>query len=194
VRRVAAAAAVGVAITAASTAGADSFTPVVLNVSIAPVARLHRPLRIRVAVTADAGVLDTASAPLRIRVKLAPECGGEFSGTPGVVLLDKRLKPQPAAGVAYSGVASGSGKPNRYGVETVCVFLEEEEDDRQFATDTSDQVNVSRPCTVDAGRYDADRRVLKRALKHKHSVAQARRKASAERRVARRACGSGVPL
>ena len=63
------------------------------------------------------------------------------------MLLDKRLKPQPATGEPYKATAKGSGKPNRYGVQTVCVFLEEEGDDRQFATETSDQVDVSRSCT-----------------------------------------------
>jgi hypothetical protein len=183
-RRLAAAVAIGSAtlITAAA-ASSDSFTPVVLNVKIAAVARLHAPLQIRVKVTADAGVLDTATAPLRIRVKLASECGGEYAYTPGVALLDKRLKPQPATGEPYEATAQGSGKPNRYGVQTVCVFLEEEGDDRQFATDTSDQVDVSRSCTAAAARYDV-------AKRRRHSSAAAAR----DRRSARRACGPGVPL
>jgi hypothetical protein len=166
----------------ATSAVGDSFTPVVLSVKIAPVARLHRPLRIKVTVTADAGVLDTAIAPLRIRVKLASECGGTYAYTPGVVLLDKQLNPQPSTGRPYVATASGSGKPNRYGTQTVCVFLEEEGDDRQFATDTSDQVNVSRSCTVAAARYDAAER------RHRHTVA------ARDRRAARRACGPGVTL
>jgi hypothetical protein len=166
---------------AAGSATADSFTPVVMNIKLAPVARRQAPLRVKVTVTADAGVLDTATAPLRIRVKLATECGGEFATTPGVVLLDKRLNPEPATGQPYTGTATGSGKPNRYGVQTVCVFLEEAGDHRQVATDTSDQVNVSRACTVAAARYDkAERR-------HRRAAANDRRKA-------RRACGGGVPL
>jgi hypothetical protein len=179
---------------ATAVAGADSFTPIVMNVSIAPVARLHKPLRVKVVVTADAGVLDTATAPLRIRVKLASECGGEFSGMPGVVLVDKRLTPQPTYGQPYSGSASGSGKPIAYGMQTVCVFLEEEGDDRQFATDTADQVNVSRTCTVAADRYDADQRVLARARRRRRGVSRAQRNVSTAHRTARRACGNGVPL
>jgi hypothetical protein len=182
VRRVVAAVAVCSATAlGTATAAGDSFTPVVLNVRIAQVARLHVPLEVRVKVTADAGVLDTATAPLRIRVKLAGECGGEFAYTPGVVLLDKRLGPQPATGQPYAATASGSGRPNRYGVQTVCVFLEEEGDDRQFATDTSDQVDVSRSCTAAAARYDlAERRHRKAAVR--------------DRRAARRVCGPGVSL
>jgi len=184
VRRFALAAAVlcAAAGLAATTAVGDSFTPVVLNVKIASVARRHKPLAIKVTVTADAGVLDTATAPLRIRVKLAGECGGTFQYTPGVVLLDKQLKPQPTSGRPYSATAGGSGKPSQYGTQTVCVFLEEQGDDRQFATNTSDQVNVSRPCTAAAARYDTAER--------RHRRAAAKR----DRRAARRACGAGVPL
>jgi hypothetical protein len=184
VKRLAAAVAIGsAALIGAASATGDSFTPIVLTVKIAPVARLHRPLQVKVGITADAGVLDTAIAPLRIRVKLASECGGEYAYTPGVVLLDKRLKPQPATGEPYRATATGSGKPNRYGVQTVCVFLEEQGDDRQFATDTSAQVDVSRSCTMAAARYDA-------AKRRRHASAAAAR----DRRAARRACGPGVPL
>jgi hypothetical protein len=62
----------------AATSGADSFTPVNLAITIAPTARLAKPLAIRVTVTADAGALDSSTAPLRIRAKLAGECGGTF--------------------------------------------------------------------------------------------------------------------
>jgi hypothetical protein len=175
-------------------AGADSFNPITLTVSVAPIARLHKPLQITVSVTADAGVLDTATAPLRIRVKLASECGGEFDGTPGAVLVDKRLNPQPATGHLYSGSVSGAGRPDAFGVQTVCVFLEEEGDNRQFATDQSAQVDVSQPCTAAAARYDRARKRLARARKRHHGVSRARRRASADRRRARRSCGPGVPL
>jgi hypothetical protein len=193
-RRAAALGALLAAALPASTAAADSFTPIVMNVSVAQVARLQKPLRITVSVTADAGVLDTATAPLRVRVKLANECGGEFDGTPGVVLLDKRLAPQPETGHGYFGRAHGTGHPMSYGFETVCVFLEEEGDNRQFATDTSGQVDVSRPCTAAASRYDRANLALARARRHRRAVARALRLASTDRRLARRACGAGVPL
>jgi hypothetical protein len=175
--------AAGVAIAYSAVAGADSFTPVRLAITIAPVARLHQPLKVNVGVSADPSVLDNATGALRIRVKLAQECGGTFSSTPGVTLLNQQLRPQPATGRAYAAKASGSGKPNRYGDQTVCAFLEESGDNRMFANDTSNQVNVSRKCTAAAARYDTARRRHARASTIKD-----------DRRAARRACGPGVPL
>ncbi len=121
-----------------TTAGADSFTPVRLSITIAPVARRQRPLAITVQVSADQGVLDSRTGPIRIQVKLAPECGGTYQYTSGTVLLDKQMSPQPATGRGYSAVARGSGKPAAYGVQTVCAFLDD--DYESFANDTSDQV------------------------------------------------------
>jgi hypothetical protein len=164
-------------------AGADSFTPVRLAIKIAPVARLHQPLKVNVDVSADPSVLDNATGALRIRVKLAQECGGTFSSTPGVTLLDQQLRPQPATGRGYDASATGSGRPARYGDQTVCAFLEESGDNRMFANDTSNQVNVSRKCTTAAATYDAARR--------QHAGAK---RLNADRRNARRACGPGVPL
>ena len=98
-------------------------------------------------------VLDSATAPLRIRVKLATECGGTFATTPGDVLIDQQLNPQPTTGHAYQATAKGSGKPTSYGEQTVCAYLEEEGDNRMFANDTADPppVNVSRACTAQRG-------------------------------------------
>ena len=172
-----------VAITCAATAGGDSFTPVRLAIDVAPVARLNHPLKVNVDVSADPSVLDDATGPLRVRVKLAQECGGTFATTPGITLLDQQLRPQPATGRAYDARASGSGKPSRYGAQTVCAFLEESGDNRMFANDTSNQVNVSRKCTAAAGSYDtAWRRHVRTG------------KLRAKRSAARGACGPGVPL
>jgi hypothetical protein len=198
VRRVAHAAAavitVGTAlVVAGTTAVADDITPVGLATRVAGTARLHRPLTVSVGVTADPSVLDTRTAPLRVRVKLAAECGGEFADTQGTVLLDKRLSPQPAYGHAYSGTVTGTGRPRAYGVQTVCVYLEEEGDDRQFATDTTLQVDVSKRCTTTAARYDRAVRALRRAS-GAGAVRKARHRRHRARRVARRACGPGVPL
>jgi hypothetical protein len=74
--------AAGAAIAYAAAAAADSFTPVRLAIDVAPVARLHQPLKINVDVTADPSVLDDATGPLRIRVKLAGKCGGSFRRHP----------------------------------------------------------------------------------------------------------------
>jgi hypothetical protein len=186
VRRTALLASVSVATAAiaySAAAGADSFTPVRLAINIAPVARLHQPLKVSVAVSADPSVLDNATGPLRIRVKLAQECGGTFASTPGITLLDQQLRPQPATGRAYDANASGSGRPTRYGDQTVCAFLQETGDNRMFANDTSNEVNVSRKCTTAAATYDTARR--------RHAR---QRTLNADRRAARRACGPGVPL
>jgi hypothetical protein len=175
---------------AAPLAAADSFTPVTLPIHVAPVARLHTPLKVSVVVGADAGVLDDRFAPLRIEVKLASECGGAFQTTPGTTLLNKVLNPQPSTGRPYTAKAHGSGRPASYGVMTACVYLEEEGDNRLFGSDQSIQVDVSKRCTVAAARYD-------RARRH-HRATDAdrrhRRATAADRRAARRACGPGVPL
>jgi hypothetical protein len=190
-------------------AGADSFTPVRLAITIAPVARLGKPLAITVAVSADPGALDAATAPLRIRAKLAGECGGTFDTTPGPVLIDAQLNPQPSTGKAYQSTAHGSGDPTAYGEQTVCAFLEEEGDNRQFANDTIDppEVNVSKPCTAAAARYDKAEAALRQAqrqLRHakrrarrtrlKKLVAKRSKTAAKDRKAARAACGPGVAL
>jgi hypothetical protein len=175
----------------AAFAGADSFTPVRLSIAVTPIARLHKPLHVTVRVTADPGVLDDRSGPLRMRVKLATECGGTYQYTAGTVLLDKRLKPQPSTGHAYSGSVSGFGSPTAYGAQTVCAWLESEGDQRVFASDQSTQVDVSRACTRAANRYDAERR---RRVNGAAALQRKRRILAAERRAARRACGPGVAL
>ena len=190
-------------------AGADSFNPVRLAITIAPTARLAKPLAIVVNVSADAGALDSATAPIRIRAKLAGECGGTFDTTPGPVLIDAQLSPQPAIGQPYTATARGAGRPTGYGEKTVCAFLEEEGDNRQFANDTVDppMVDVSKPCSAAAGRYDAAVKSLaraKRQLRHakkranrarlKKLVAKRSKTVARDRHAARAACGSGVPL
>jgi hypothetical protein len=190
-------------------AGADSFNPVRLAITIAPAARLAKPLAIVVNVSADAGALDSATAPIRIRAKLAGECGGTFDTTPGPVLIDAELSPQPATGQPYTATARGAGRPSGYGEKTVCAFLEEEGDNRQFANDTVDppMVDVSKPCTAAAGRYDAAVKSLagaKRQLRHakkranrarlKKLVAKRSKTVARDRHAARAACGPRVPL
>ena len=192
---------------ASSTATGDSFTPVALKVSLSPVARLHGPLPIAVTVTADQGVLDTRTGSLRVRAKLSRECGAEFAHTVGTVLLDARLVPQPDPGEQYRGGVKGSGKPSAYGVETVCVFLEDEGASRQFATNTDSVVNVTRKCTAAAARYDGAAAALaaaRAALRHASGaaarirltqlIAARRVLVQADLRPARAACGNGLPL
>lgn len=190
----------------AGSAAADSFTPVRLTVRIAPTARRGAPLRVSVAVNADPGVLDTRAGAMRIGVKLAGECGGDFGSTPGDTLLDMALTPQPATGRAYSATASGSGRPRAYGVQTVCVYLQDSGAQRVFANDESLTVDVSAACTAAAARYDADARrvaATRRSLRHARGararrlrlrLASQRRTAAHDRSAAARVCGSGVPL
>jgi hypothetical protein len=125
-------------------------------------------------------------------VKLASECGGTYQYTSGAVLLDKPLSPQPSTGRAYSAVARGAGKPLAYGVQTVCAWLDEEGDNRTFASDQSLQVNVSPSCTHAAARYDS----LRRSRPRPGAAAGRRRQRAlaAAQRSARKVCGPGVPL
>ena len=119
-------------------------------------------------------------------MKLARECGGDFEYTSGVVLLDKRLSPQPTTGQAYSALARGSGRPGAYGTEMVCTYLEEEGDDRMFANDESLTTDVSKPCTTAAARYDRLRRA--------RGASRRRARIDSPHARARHACGPGVPL
>ncbi len=186
---------------------ADSFTPVRLNIKVAPVARLHAALKVTVAVTADPSVLDLSEGPMRIEVRLATECGGNFQTTPGVILMNKQLNPQPATGQAYSARVTGSGRPSAYGQQTVCTFLEDATVGRVFANDESIQVTVSKSCTTAGRRYDAASRSLVRARRQLRRArgATARRRArrlvtkrqrtlARDHRLGVRACGRGVPL
>jgi hypothetical protein len=188
-------------------ATADSFTPVTLSIRATPVARLRVVFPVRVTVSADPGVLDTSEGPMRIEVKLAGECGGNFQTTPGTTLLNKQLQPQPATGRAYSATAAGSGRPKAYGSQTLCVFLQDTDAGRVYANDESNQVDVSRPCTVSARRYDSAQRQLRRAQRQlrrtrrraarrrlQRTIATRKRTLNRDRRQARAVCGPGVAL
>jgi hypothetical protein len=209
-RRAAALVVVGVgalALISGPPASADSFTPIGLAIGVAPVARLHAPLAITIGVTADPGVLDASEGPLRVEVRLAPECGGTFQSTTGTTLLNHALTPPPRTGKAYVSAVSGSGRPSAYGAQTVCVYLEDTDIGRVYANDESTQVTVSMPCTAAASAYDRARAALNRARKQlRHSkrpavrrrlartIAARKRTAARDRRRAAAACGQGVPL
>lgn len=209
-RRAAGLVAVGVGaliLTSGPPASADSFTPIGLAIGVAPVARLHAPLAITIGVSADPGVLDGSEGPLRVEVRLAPECGGTFQTTAGTTLLNHALTPPPQTGKAYASTVSGSGRPSVYGAETVCVYLEDTDIGRVYASDESTQVTVSQPCTTAASAYDRARAALARAqrqLRHstrpavrrrlKKTVASRKRTLGRDKRRATAACGKGVPL
>lgn len=202
-------------------ASADDSAPVRVNVTAPAVARLDRTLAVAVHVEADAGALDYPDGPLRMRVKLAPECGGDFAGTQGPAIVDAVLPVQPAPGAPLKTDVQGSGKPSAYGVQAVCVFLESSNDNRQYVTDVDTSVDVSQPCTAGARRLAGARTALKSSKKalatartrRKHARTRAtraaadrtvsRRRRTAVRRqhavaddlaAARKACGSGVAL
>ncbi len=117
--------------------GADSFNPITLQVRARSHARARKHMKIRVAVAADPGVLDARSGAIRVRVKLARSlCGATFESTVGRVLINKRLRPQPHAGRAYSASIKGRRKPRLVGTHPLCVFLTD--DYKVFASDTTD--------------------------------------------------------
>jgi hypothetical protein len=188
-------------------AGADSFTPVTMGVGVTPIARLGVPLPVKISVKADPGVLDTADGPLRVKVKLAPQCGGSFETTTGVTLVNALLRPQPTVGKSYSGGASGSGRPVAYGTRTVCTYLEDTGSGRVYANDESVTTDVSAACTTAGRAYDRALRSLRaaqRSLRRAHTpaargrdrrlVARRRRTLSTARRHGVAACGPGVSL
>ncbi|MGH2869859.1 MAG: hypothetical protein ACRDNK_20115 [Solirubrobacteraceae bacterium] len=191
----------------ASLAAADSFAPVTMSIAVTPVARRAAPLKVSVDVKADPGVLDTGEGPLRVEVKLAPECGGDFQHTPGVTLINLALNPPPTTGKAYSGTASDRGRPRAYGVQTVCTYLEDSTAGRVYASDQSVTVNVSPACTAAGRHYDSAARALARARRQYRRAhgKKARRRAAklvthrtrtlaGDRRRGLAACGVGVPL
>jgi hypothetical protein len=190
----------------ASLAGADSFDPVTVSLTSTAVARLHAKYRVKAAITADPGVLDIAEQPVRIGVKLASECGADYEHTTGPAVLNQPLKPQPSVGRAYSGTLTGWGRPAAYGDQALCMFIEDRIG-RVYASDQSDQVNVSRPCTAAASRYDRAARSLGRAQRRlrrtrseaarrrlRRTVARRRRTLAGDRRHGVAACGRGVAL
>lgn len=191
----------------ASLAAADSFNPVTMSIAVTPVARLAAPLTVTVGVKADPGVLDSGEGPLRVEVKLAPECGGDFQHTAGVTLINLALNPPPTAGKAYSGTMSDRGRPLAYGVQTVCAYLEDSTVGRVYASDQSLTVNVSPACTAAGRRYDSAARALARARRQYRRAhgKKARRRAAkvvthrrrtlvGDRRRGVAVCGPGVPL
>lgn len=175
-------------------------------------ARTAFPLKVDVA--AEAGALDIAAQPLRLRVRFAPECGGSFAGTEGPTAIDRAL-PAPTPGAPYSQSVSVKTRIGAVGPEAVCAFLEGN-DERQFATDTEETLKVVPPCPAAQrkvgklkrrlARIDRHLRNLKRAKRHgdhskqlakrihklrkqRHRVARQLRRAFREARIA---CGNGA--
>lgn len=165
----------------------ESVDPVRLAVAAPAVARLDRPVAVRVRVAADPGALDSRVGALRLRVRLAPTCGGDFAGTAGRTAIDRVLSPQPVAGRAYVASASGRARPRTYGRLVVCAFLEAGGDARQYATDTDTTVAVTRACTRAGRALDRARKAVRRA-RTPRARTRARNGERAALRRARRAC------
>lgn len=174
-----------------------STDPVRLTVTAPDVVAARASFTVRVRVDADLGALDTRDGDVRLQVRLAPECGGDFLGTHGPTVIDARLRPQPRRGAGYTATASARARINRHGTLTVCAFLDDAEQ-RQFATDTDTQIDVSTACTRAAGRLTALRRALaaaQRAERGRHGASRARaarrvRALSGQERRQRRAAGA----
>ncbi len=154
----------------AAPAAAALIEPVSVTATAPAYAGANTPFPLQVDVAAEPGALDIAAQPLRLRVRLAPECGGSFAGTEGQTAID-RVLPAPLAGTAYAASVSTSVKLGPLGQETVCAFLEDAQE-RQFATDTEETVAVIRGC-------GPARRTLTK-LRHRfahlnHRIAQVRR-------------------
>lgn len=183
----------GVALLPAAAARA-SDEPVSLSVSTPGTVASSIGFPVRVTVTSDPGALGAATAPLRVRVRAAVECGGTFDSTPGAVLLDQPLGP--------SGKVAGSALTHTFGTFTACAYLEQQGDDRLFAFDDSTTFAVTHPCTTFTRRVLATKRSLgkvRKAMRHAHGAHRAalRRRAAHLRAKVRRAnagrkrkCGS----
>jgi hypothetical protein len=168
-----------------ATAGAALLEPVTITAT-APEPQIvaGSPFKLEVAVEAEAGTLDIAAQPLRVRVKLAPECGGSFVGTPGPAALEQTL-PAPAAGAAYRQLVSGRVTAASAGTEVVCAFLEDAQE-RQFATDTEEEVTVlaagtagqaTKQCSSATRQLKSSKRKLKRLQHRIHKLRKKVRKA-----------------
>jgi hypothetical protein len=167
-RRAAALVAVAAALVPASPAWADGNEPVTMDVNMPDVVASGIGFPVRVTVASDSGALSTATAPLRVRVKAATECGGTFDSTPGAVLLDAPL--------GSSGTVAGRASTSAFGTFTACAFLEQQGDDRLYAFDDSTSFAVTHGCTTFARRAAATRKSLRqvrKAARHAHGTHRA---------------------
>jgi hypothetical protein len=172
----------------AAPAGAALLEPVTITAT-APEPRIAAgtPFKLEVAVAAEAGTLDIAAQPLRVRVKLAPECGGSFAGTPGPAAFEQML-PAPAAGAAYSQLLKGKATATSPGIDVVCAFLEDAQE-RQFATDTEEEVTVLsagavKQCAAATKQLKTAKRKLKRLEHRIHKLRKQVKKAQGAHRKA----------
>lgn len=148
--------------------------PVRLSVRVPAVVAAHVRVPLRVRVDGDVGAFDPHAGSLRLRVRVAARCGGDFEGTAGRVVIDRALRPQPVPGAAYSSVVSARPRFRRYARLLVCAFVTDAED-RQYATSVDAGLLISRPCTRATRRKAGAQRALRRArfaLAHTHRAAE----------------------
>ena len=169
-------------------AGAALLEPVTITAT-APEPQIvaGTPFKLEVAVEAEAGTLDIAARPLRVRVKLAPECGGSFAGTAGPAAFEQALA-GPPAGAALKQTLTGKVTATTPGPEVVCAFLEDATE-RQFATDTEEEVTVQSPgavkqCSAVTKRLQGAEMKLKRLQHRIHKVKRLVKKAEGAHRKA----------
>jgi hypothetical protein len=172
----------------ATAAGAALLEPVTITAT-APEPQIVAgiPFKLEVAVEAEPATLDIAAQPLRVRVKLAPECGGSFIGTAGPAAFEQAL-PAPAAGAPYKQLVSGKVTVASAGPEVVCAFLEDATE-RQFATDTEEEVTVLaagavKRCTAATKQLTTAKKKLKRLEHRIHKVKKQVKKAHGAHRKA----------
>jgi hypothetical protein len=156
-----------------ATAGAALIEPVTVTATAPETVTAGTPFPLEVAVEAEPGTLGIAAQPLRVRVKLATECGGSFAGTPGPTALEQTL-PAPGAGT-YTQKVTGKVTVASPGTDVVCAFLEDAQE-RQFATDTEEEVTVvsataaTHQCTAATKQLTVAKRKLKRLEHRIHKV------------------------
>ena len=176
-----------VAVGALALPAAALAEPVDLSVKAPKRAAAKHAITVRVTVRADPGALDIRTAPLRLRVRLAPECGASFGGTTGPTAIDRVLRPAPATGKAYKATLSGKAKVRYFKTYAVCAFLEEKVDSRQFATAVDTTVKVTKRCTTATNKVPK----LQRRLRHTHgrkAKAKVGKQIRAARKAVKRAC------
>jgi hypothetical protein len=191
-----------VSLLAAEPAAAEFGEPVSVTAQAPATVAAGAPFPLTVDVSAEAGALDIAAQPLRLRVRFAPECGGSFAGTEGPTAIDQAL-PAPRPGALYAETVSTRAKIGTLGPQTVCAFLEDSQE-RQFATDTEGTLTVIPPCPVAKRSMGRLKRRLAasgrrlRALRHRRRRARGTQRRRLARRLraashqAQQACRSGA--
>lgn len=168
------------ALVAAGPAAAALEEPVSVTATAPATVAAGTPFGLEVTVAAEPGALDIAAQPLLLRVRAAPECGGSFAGTEGPTLLDRTL-PAPSPGARYEQHVSATAKLGETGLETVCAFVEDSQE-RQFATDTEEELTVVPGCGVSGRRLAAINRKLRGSAHQLRRVKQKLRHADGARR------------